>query len=152
MDSAYLLELELGCSRAMCCSPVCVLLRGQRNSLYTHKSLSCLSVGFFVLKAAMVIDCYSWLLLVWLVISPHPSSQEKETQSAVISARSSLDSCRLFSRCMAVSPSPPACATSVVILLSCLSSVFLGLAGLSPLEDAPGGSMQNSQPCCLTGS
>lgn len=136
----------------MCCSPVCVLLHGQRNSLYTDKGLSCLSVGFFCAEGCYS-DCYSWLLLVWLVISPHPSSQEKETRSAVTSARSSLDSCRLFSRCMTVTPSsPPACPTSVVIQISCLSSVFLGLAGVSPLEDMPGCSMQDSQPGCLTGS
>lgn len=54
------LELELGCSRAMCCSPVCVLLHGQRNSLYPDKNLSCLSVGFFVLKGAMVIVIHGY--------------------------------------------------------------------------------------------
>lgn len=109
----------------MCCSPVCVLLHGQRNSLYTDKGLSCLSVGFFCAEGCYS-DCYSWLLLVWLVISPHPSSQEKETQSAVTSARSSLDSCRLFSRCMTVTPSsPPACPTSVVIQISCLCFSWL---------------------------
>lgn len=98
-------------------------------------------------------DCYSWLLLVWLVISPHPSSQEKEIQSTVISARPSLESCRLFSRCTTLtSSSPLACQTSVVILLSCISSVFLGLAGVSNLEDVPGGSVQDPQPGCLSDS
>lgn len=56
----------------MCCSPVCVLLHGQRNSLYTAKSLSCLSAGYFVLKASMVvlIRAYCWCGLLFLFITP----------------------------------------------------------------------------------
>lgn len=37
--------------------------------------------------------------------------------------------------------SSPACSTSVVFLVSHVTSVFLGLAGVCPLEDVPGGSM-----------
>lgn len=94
-------------------------------------------------------DGYSYLclLLVWLVISLHPSPHEKESQSTAISTRSSLDSCRLFSRCLTFT-SPPACPTSVVLLLLCLIPFFLGLVGVSPLKDAWG----RLQIFCLTGS
>lgn len=84
MDRVCLLELGQGCSRAICCSLVCAPLHGEQNSLYTDKSLSCLSVGFFVLKAAMVIVIhgYCWRGLLFLLIH-HPRKRKLSPLSSV---------------------------------------------------------------------
>lgn len=134
MDSTSLLELDLGCSRAVCCSPVCVYSCTVREIVSTQ-----LRVCYAYLQVSLYWSLLWWFFYVLTVgVACYFSSSiihEKENQSTVISTRSCLDSCGLFSRCMTfTSPtSLPHLNSPSTVMSSFL--FFLGLVRVSCLKD-----------------